>query len=66
MFMEEDIGERINHNRVHEAAATGAAEVATVCPFCLTMLGDGLKETNRSEEMRARDIAEILLANLAD
>ena len=43
MFMEEDIGERINHNRVNEAAATGAATVATVCPFCLTMLEDAVK-----------------------
>ena len=49
MFMEEDIGQRINHNRIDEAAATGAAEVATACPFCLTMLGDAIKETERSE-----------------
>jgi Fe-S oxidoreductase len=63
MFMEEDIGQRINHNRIEEATATGAAEVATACPFCLIMLGDAIKETDRSEELAARDIAEILLAN---
>jgi Fe-S oxidoreductase len=64
MFMEEDLGTRINHNRIDEAAATGAAEVCTACPFCLTMLGDAIKETDRSETLSARDIAEVLLANL--
>ena len=64
MFMEEDIGQRINHNRIDEAAATGADEVATACPFCLTMLADAIKETERSESLAARDIAEVILANL--
>ena len=66
MFMEEDLGTRINHNRIAEAAATGAAEVCTACPFCLTMLSDAIKETDRSDAMTARDIAEVMLANLAD
>ena len=61
MFMEEDLGTRINHNRIEEAAATGAAEVCTACPFCLTMLGDAIKETDRQDTLRARDIAEVLL-----
>jgi Fe-S oxidoreductase len=66
MFMEEDIGTRINHNRIDEAAATGAAEVCSACPFCLTMLGDAIKETDRSEQLKARDIAEVMLENLAE
>lgn len=65
MFMEEDLGTRINHNRIAEAAATGAEEVCTACPFCLTMLSDAIKETDRSDQLRARDIAEVLLENLA-
>jgi len=65
MFMEEDLGTRINHNRIEEAAATGAEEVCTACPFCLTMLGDAIKETDRSESLKARDIAEVMLENLA-
>jgi len=65
MFMEESVGTRINHHRIAEAAATGAAEVCTACPFCLTMLGDAIKETDRADQLRARDIAEVLLANLA-
>jgi Fe-S oxidoreductase len=66
MFMEEDLGTRINHNRIEEAAATGAGEVCTACPFCLTMLSDAIKETDRSGLMTARDIAEVMLANLAE
>jgi len=65
MFMEEDLGTRINHERIAEAAATGAEEVCTACPFCLTMLGDAIKETDRSESLRARDIAEVMLDHLA-
>ncbi len=64
MFMEEHLGTRINHNRIEEAAATGAAEVCSACPFCLTMLGDAIKETDRSDSLRARDIAEVLLERI--
>ncbi len=66
MFMEEDLGTRINHNRIAEAAKTGADEVCTACPFCLTMMSDAIKETDRSETLKARDIAEVMLANLDD
>lgn len=65
MWMEESEGSRINHNRVDEAAATGAAEVCTACPFCLTMIGDGIKETERGEQMKALDLAELVERNLA-
>jgi len=64
MFLEEDLGTRINHHRIEEAAATGADEVCTACPFCLTMLGDAIKETEREETLRARDVAEVLLERL--
>lgn len=66
MFMEETLGERINQNRVAEAAETGAAEVASACPFCLTMLGDGIKETDRSESLAALDLVELVERRLAD
>ena len=66
MFMEEDLGERINQNRVAEAAATGAAEVGTACPFCLTMIGDGIKETDRQESLQALDLVELVERNLVD
>ncbi len=64
MFMEEDLGTRINHNRIAEVAETGADEVCTACPFCLTMMGDAIKETGREDVLQARDIAEVMLANL--
>ncbi len=64
MFMEEDLGTRINHERTNEAAATGAKEVCTACPFCLTMMSDGIKETDREENMTVLDIAEVIERNL--
>lgn len=60
MWMEEKIGTRINQNRVDEAAGTGATVVATACPFCLTMLKDGINETGREEKLEVRDLAEIV------
>jgi Fe-S oxidoreductase/nitrate reductase gamma subunit len=65
MFMEEHLGTRINHNRIAEVAETGAARVATACPFCLTMLGDAIKETDRGEQLGALDIAEVVAERLA-
>ena len=49
-------------NRVDEAAATlgGKGTIATSCPFCLTMIKDGIGETGRSESMKAKDIAELV------
>ena len=66
MFMEENLGERINRTRVAEAAETGADEVCTACPFCLTMLGDGIKETDREDRMKALDLVEMIERQLAD
>jgi Fe-S oxidoreductase len=64
MFMEESTGQRINHNRIDEVAASGAQQLATACPFCLTMLGDAIKETERTDSLQAHDIAEILAARV--
>ena len=58
MFMEETIGKRINHERAQEIIATGATRVAAACPFCITMLTDGIADNNGSVEVK--DIAEIL------
>jgi Fe-S oxidoreductase len=60
MWLEEKMGQRVNQNRVNEAAATGAGVVATGCPFCLTMIRDGINETGREEKLVARDVAEIV------
>lgn len=60
MWMEEDIGERINDMRTDQAIATGAEKIAVGCPFCLTMLSDGIKDRKKEESMAALDIAEIV------
>jgi Fe-S oxidoreductase len=67
MWMEEHIGKRINHERVDEALATGAATIATACPFCRVMVTDGVND--RQEEagrsgVEVLDVAQILLASL--
>jgi Fe-S oxidoreductase len=66
MWLEETIGQRINQNRVEEAAATigDKGTIATSCPFCLTMIKDGIGETGRSETMQAKDIAELVALGL--
>lgn len=59
MWMEEH-GTRINNVRVEEALSTGASTICTACPFCLTMLSDGVKAAKREEEVAVYDLAEIL------
>jgi Fe-S oxidoreductase/nitrate reductase gamma subunit len=60
IMAEENIGERINIKRVEMAVATGAGQLLSNCPFCLTMFEDGVKGANAEEQLRPRDIAEIL------
>jgi len=66
MWLEERLGQRINQNRVDEASRTlgGKGTVATSCPFCLTMIKDGIGETGRTEQMEAKDIAELVAQTL--
>ena len=66
MWLEETLGQRINQNRVNEAAETlgGKGTIATSCPFCLTMIKDGIGETGRAEQMEAKDIAELVAQSL--
>lgn len=63
MWTEESLGSRINHLRTDEIIASGAGLAATACPFCLSMLKDGLKDKGRID-IQVRDIAEIVAANL--
>ena len=61
MWMEETIGSRINENRTEEAIQTGASTVATGCPFCMTMISDGIAAKGKTESMQAKDISELVL-----
>ncbi|MDP1676840.1 MAG: (Fe-S)-binding protein [Bacteroidota bacterium] len=61
MWMEETIGKRINIERTEEALSTGATTVASACPFCMTMMSDGVKAKEAAEKVQVRDVAEILL-----
>ena len=60
MWMEEH-GDRINNARTDQAIAVNAGTVAVGCPFCLTMISDGIKDKQKSETMVALDIAEIVV-----
>jgi len=64
MWMEETEGTRVNVDRTREALATGAATVATACPFCMTMLEDGVKEEGKQESVAVRDLAEVVADRL--
>jgi Fe-S oxidoreductase len=67
MWMEETRGTRINAERTRQALETGAEVVATNCPFCMTMMKDGLAEaeSNSTGLVSAADIAELLADSLA-
>jgi Fe-S oxidoreductase len=60
MWMEETLGKRINHLRVEQLGETSASVIATACPYCLTMLEDGIKEKGMEEKISVMDITEIL------
>ena len=60
MWMEEDPEKRVSARRVEEIVRAGVNCVATACPYCLTMLEDGLKAKGAEEGIKARDISEVL------
>lgn len=65
MFKEEEKGTtRINFERTGEALHTGAAVIASACPFCNTMLTDGVKHQEKEQEVQVMDIAEIVAAGM--
>jgi Fe-S oxidoreductase len=68
MWMEERVGKRINTERVEEALGTGATTIAAACPFCLTMLSDGVtsKKANgaAADNVEVVDVATVLLRSM--
>lgn len=63
MFMEENIGKRVNVERTEQLLATGAEAIAAACPFCMTMIADGVKQANSN--VPVFDIAEVVASRLA-
>ena len=66
MFKEEEKGSiRINLERTQEALATGASVIAAACPFCNTMMTDGVKTNEKEEEVQVLDIAELVAQSIS-
>ncbi|OHD65156.1 MAG: hypothetical protein A2176_02650 [Spirochaetes bacterium RBG_13_51_14] len=59
MFLEEHLGTRVNQFRTKDAQSTGATRICTACPFCMTMLSDGITELD-IQNMQNFDIAEYV------
>ena len=64
MWMEETIGQRINIERSEEILRRDVSNVAVGCPFCLTMIEDGMKELGKEEEVKTLDIAELVVTHM--
>lgn len=65
MFKEDEPGNtRINFERAEEALATGAKIIASACPFCNTMMTDGIKNKEKENEVSVMDIAELVAASM--
>ena len=61
MFKEPEKGTKdINIERAEEALATGATTIAVACPFCMTMMTDGVKNKDREADVKVKDLAELI------
>jgi Fe-S oxidoreductase len=60
MWLEEHIGTRINQMRTDQVIQTKATLVGTACPYCLTMLVDGIKEKGQEGTIAAIDLSELV------
>lgn len=65
MFKEDEPGDkRINTERAEEALETGATVVAANCPFCITMMQDGIKGKDKQDDVMVYDLSEMILAQM--
>ncbi len=65
-FAEEPADQRVNRERARQAAATGADVVAVACPFCMTMMEDGVGAVSGDRAIEVRDVAELLREAVAE
>ena len=64
MWLEENIGKRVNMERTEEALGTGADIVSTACPFCMIMLDDAVKANGKGDEVSVMDISQVVEKSL--
>jgi Fe-S oxidoreductase len=65
MFKEPEAGKKdVNIERIEEALETGAKTVAVGCPFCMTMMSDGVKNKEKETDVKVYDLAELLLQQM--
>jgi len=61
MFKDAERGNKeINVERTEEALSTGATTIAVACPFCMTMMSDGVKNKDREADVKVKDLAELI------
>ncbi len=60
MWMEELIGKRIYLERTQEALRTDPSTIAVACPYCMTMFEDGVKDEKAQDQVKVKDLAEIV------
>jgi Fe-S oxidoreductase len=67
VFKEEEKGDiRINTERSREAIDTGAKIIASNCPFCMTMLSDGVKANEKEADVQVLDLAELIVMSMEE
>jgi Fe-S oxidoreductase len=64
MWLEENIGKRVNMDRTEEALGTGADVVSTACPYCMIMLDDAVRAHQKEDDVRVLDLSQLLEESL--
>ena len=64
MWLEENIGKRVNMERTEEALGTGADVVSTACPYCMIMLDDAVRAYNKEDDVRVLDLSQLVEESL--
>jgi Fe-S oxidoreductase len=65
MWMEENIGKRVNMERTEEALGTGADIISTACPFCMIMMDDAVKASGKGDDVSVLDISKVVERSLS-
>ena len=65
MWLEENIGKRVNMERMDEALGTGADVVSTACPYCMIMLDDAVRANGKEESVRVLDLSQLVEESLS-